>query len=86
MNLQLLRLAIEASIELALAEREEGADGYRRSARGERVVADQAWADLERSVNAEGTAHKQGCPALGGYGTPDRTCICGADSKKGDRT
>lgn len=42
---------------------------------------DPSWKALVELVRAAASApsnveHKQGCPALGGYGTADRECIC----------
>lgn len=34
---------------------------------------------LDRASSPKEREHKQGCPALGGYGTSDRACICGVE-------
>ena len=49
-TIKMLREAVRAEIEAALAGREEGADGYRVSAASERKEADLAWAEIERRL------------------------------------
>ena len=46
------------------------------------ILGGEDWWKVEPS--AEPITHRPGCPALGGYGTADRECICGAAQPSAD--